>query len=165
MGLQRAIGYCVSKECEDVLKGIFLLNPEGSFHCPRCGRLGREELEVGSWTGDSGIFKEVRVEYEFDYRQVRYRSLAIIRDNSLWGQYDTYTLRSPLIRTEKRALKVAEAILANLNHSRGTLPAVGTAIPRTTEQIISFDTDLDDYRRQLNSLEAGWQNSALRKGA
>ena len=94
-------------------------------------QLGKVEKERGFYTGNADVFKEVRVEYNFDPINTVYREIAIVRDESLWGRNNVYTLQSPLIKTEKRALKVAEAILANLNRYRGLLNS--DDIPRTTE--------------------------------
>ena len=75
----------------------------------------------------------------------------------------TQSLRnqSPLIKTEKRALKVAEAILANLNRYRGLIN--GDDIPRTTEIILSFDDPFDEFSRKLKQLSKEWEASGLRE--
>ena len=117
--MKRGVGYCENTDCEDYAKGVFLLNHGDTFYCPRCRQLGKVEKERGFYTGNTDIFKEVRVEYNFDPINSVYREIAIVRDESLWGRNNVYTLQSPLIKTEKRALKVAEAILANLNRYRG----------------------------------------------
>jgi hypothetical protein len=127
--MRRGVGYCENSQCEDYVKGVFLLNHGDTFYCPRCRQLGKIENERGFYTGYSDIFKEVRVEYNFDPINNLYREIAIVRDESLWGRNNVYTLQSPLIKTEKRALKVAEAILANLNRYRGLMD--GDDIPRT----------------------------------
>ncbi len=119
--MKRGVGYCENTDCEDYAKGVFLLNHGDTFYCPRCRQLGKVEKERGFYTGNSDVFKEVRVEYNFDPINGVYREIAIVRDESLWGRNNVYTLQSPLIKTEKRALKVAEAILANLNRYRGLL--------------------------------------------
>ena len=115
----------------------------------------------GPVPGNSDIFKEVRVEYNFDPINGVYREIAIVRDESLWGRNNVYTLQSPLIKTEKRALKVAEAILANLNRYRGLLN--GDDIPRTTEIILSFDDEFDEFSRKLQQLSREWEASGLRE--
>jgi len=74
---------------------------------------------------------------------------------------NVYTLQSPLIKTEKRALKVAEAILANLNRYRGLLN--GDDIPRTTEIILSFDDPFEEFSRKLQQLSKEWEASGLRE--
>ena len=78
------------------------------------------------------------------------------------GGNNVYTLQSPLIKTEKRALKVAEAILANLNRYRGLLNS--DDIPRTTEIILSFDDEFDEFSRKLQQLSKEWEASGLREG-
>jgi len=141
--MKRGVGYCENTDCEDYAKGVFLLNHGDTFYCPRCRQLGKVEKERGFYTGNTDIFKEVRVE-------------------SLWGRNNVYTLQSPLIKTEKRALKVAEAILANLNRYRGLLN--GDDIPRTTEIILSFDESFDEFSRKLEQLSREWEASGLREG-
>ena len=145
--MKRGVGYCENTDCEDYAKGVFLLNHGDTFYCPRCRQLGKVEKERGFYTGNSDIFKEVRVEYNFDPINGVYREIAIVRDESLWGRNNVYTLQSPLIKTEKRALKVAEAILANLNRYRGLLN--GDDIPRTTEIIRSLDAPARDVARPV----------------
>ncbi len=159
--MKRGVGYCKNTQCEDYAKGVFLLNHGDSFYCPRCRHQGEVEKERGFYTGDSDIFKEVRVEYNFDPTNTLYREIAIVRDESLWGRHNVYTLQSPLIKTEKRALKVAEAILANLNRYRGLLN--DDEIPRTTEIIISFDDPFDVFQEKLHQLGKEWAASGLRE--
>jgi ribosomal protein S27AE len=159
--MKRGVGYCQNTECEDYAKGVFLLNHGDTFYCPRCRQLGKVEKERGFYTGNSDIFKEVRVEYNYDPIHGIYREIAIVRDESLWGRNNVYTLQSPLIKTEKRALKVAEAILANLNRYRGLLS--GDDIPRTTEIILSFDESRDEFTRKLRQLSKEWEASGLRQ--
>ena len=84
-----------------------------------------------------------------------------MRDESLWGRNNVYTLQSPLMKTEKRALDVAEAILANLNRYRG-LPS-GDDIPGTTEIILSFDDDFEEFSRRLKQLSKEWEATGLRE--
>jgi ribosomal protein S27AE len=159
--MKRGVGYCENTDCEDYAKGVFLLNHGDTFYCPRCRQLGKVEKERGFYTGNTDIFKEVRVEYNFDPINTVYREIAIVRDESLWGRNNVYTLQSPLIKTEKRALKVAEAILANLNRYRGLLN--GDDIPRTTEIILSFDDDISEFSRKLQQLSKEWEASGLRE--
>jgi ribosomal protein S27AE len=161
--MKRGVGYCENTDCEDYAKGVFLLNHGDTFYCPRCRQLGKVEKERGFYTGNSDIFKEVRVEYNFDPINGVYREIAIVRDESLWGRNNVYTLQSPLIKTEKRALKVAEAILANLNRYRGLLN--GDEIPRTTEIILSFDDPFEEFQRKVQQLGKELEQSGLRDTA
>ena len=93
--MKRGVGYCENTDCEDYAKGVFLLNHGDTFYCPRCRQLGKVEKERGFYTGNSDIFKEVRVEYNFDPINGVYREIAIVRDESLWGRNNVYTLQSP----------------------------------------------------------------------
>ncbi len=157
--MKRAVGYCENTDCEDYAKGVFLLNHGEKFHCPRCRQLGAVMPEHGFYSGDSDIFKEVRVEFNYDPINGKFREIGIVRDESLWGRCNVYTLQSPLIKTEKRALKVAEAILANLNRYRGLL--VQGEVPKTHEVLLSFDDTNEEFSRKLSHLAKEWENSAL----
>ncbi len=158
--LRRGVGYCDDLGCEEFTRGVFLLNHEGEFHCAICGKPGKIERERGYYHGDEERFKEVRIEYNFDPLGGVYREIAIVQDVSLWGRANVYTLQSPLIRTEKRALKVAEAILANLN--RSPEPALRGEIPSMSEVVLSLDQPMDEFRRQLSLLAEEWESSGLR---
>ncbi len=160
-GMKRGLGYCENTECEDYVKGVFLLNHDDTFGCPRCRQPGKIEKERGFSTGNSDSFKEVQVEYNFDLIHRIYREIAIVRDESLWGPNNVYTLQSPLIKTARRALKAAEAILANLNRYPG--PLSGDDILRTTETMLSFDDDFDEFSRKLQQLSKEWEASGLRR--
>lgn len=157
--MKRAVGYCTKVECEDYAKGVFLLNHGNTFYCPRCRELGKVQAESGQATGDKEIFKEVRVAFNYDPIEEKYRETAIVRDESLWGRCNVYTLQSPLIKTEKRALKVAEAILANLN--RFGLGNGG--VPKTNETLISFDDSMEDFSRKCAQLQQELEQSSLRQ--
>ena len=158
--MRRGVGYCEDETCSEFIRGVFLLNYQGEFQCSACGAPGVVERERGWTQGDSQRFKEVRIEYGFDPLDAVYREVAIVRDVSLWGRANVYTLQTPLIRTEKRALKVAEAILANLNRSPEA--ALRGEIPSTSEVVLSLDQPIEDFRHQLERLALEWQNSGLR---
>lgn len=155
--LKRGVGYCNNTDCEDFSKGVFLLNHSDTFYCPRCRIQGAVEQERGHYVGTGEIFKEVRVEYNYDPITKAYREIAIVRDEALWGRCNVYTLHSPLIKTENRALKVAEALLANLNRYSGRLGEDG--VPRTTEIILSFDDTREELSRKLGKLAETWASS------
>lgn len=157
--MNRAVGYCQYDQCEDFAKGVFLINYGDTFHCGRCKQRGRAQAEQGFYTGNSDVFKEVRVEFNYDPLRTAFREIAIVRDESLWGRCNVYTLQSPLIKTEKRALKVAEAILSNLNRYRGTLRQ--DEIPRTHEVLLSFDDNREEFSRKLSLLAKDWEESTL----
>ncbi len=167
MTMKRAVGYCTTvgggsqgEGCEDYAKGVFLLNHGNAFYCPRCREAGLVVAERGiSDHRDGSTFKEVRVEFNYCPMNNKFKEIAVVRDESIWGSGSKYTLFSPLIKTEKRALKVAEAILSNLQ--RYSELSQGDEIPRTTEIIISFDEDIKSFSKQMDKLGQEWENSSL----
>ena len=159
MSMKRAVGYCEHVDSEDYAKGVFLLNHGDKFYCPRCRNLGSVVAERGIQSAiDGATFKEVRVEFNYDPINNRFREIGIVRDEAIWGTGNTYTLMSPLIKTEKRALKVAEAILANLQRYSNLLD---DGIPRTMETIVSFDEDIEAFTAKMKRLGDEWENSSL----
>jgi hypothetical protein len=66
---------------------------------------------------------------------------------------------SPLIKTEKRALKVAEAVLANLQRYAELVG--GDEIPRSTEVVLTFDDDLNVFAEKMKKLGDSWEQSSL----
>jgi hypothetical protein len=167
MVMKRAVGYCTSvgggsqgDGCEDYAKGVFLLNHGDKFYCPRCRETGLVVAEKGISDQKDGIpFKEVRVEFNYCAVNNKFKEIAIVRDEAIWGSGSKYILFSPLIKTEKRALKVAEAILSNLQ--RYSELANSDDIPRTTEIIVSFDEDITAFSKQMEKLGHEWENSSL----
>jgi hypothetical protein len=159
--ITRAVGYCESTECEDYAKGVFLLNHGDTFYCPRCREEGTIIKEEGRCAGNSDIFKEVRVEYNYDPIRRAYRELAIVRDEALWGMHNVYTLQSPLIKTDKRAAKVAEALLGNLSRPQGLLAATDGNVPRTTEYILDLDKPPEEFSRDLEDFANGLRGGGL----
>jgi hypothetical protein len=155
----RGVGYCHNPRCEDYGKGVFLLNHGDAFSCPDCRHPGRIERESGRALGTGKVFREVRVEYNYDPELDLYRDVAIVQDVSLWGPTNSYTLRSPLVRTEKRALKVAEAILANLNRSPQGLET--DEIPTAAETVLNLDSPIEEFRGKLALLAREWEASGL----
>jgi ribosomal protein S27AE len=173
--MRRGVGYCMNtgsrvegvdvgdNGCEEYAKGVFLLNHGDSFYCPRCRHLGMVVKETGTAEHGSGNapFKEVRCEFNYDPCTAKFREIAIVRDEAIWGTGSKYTLLSPLIKTEKRALKVAEAILANLQRFADLV--TGEDIPRSTEVVLSLDDDLEVFTRKMKDLGKAWQDSSLAK--
>ena len=150
--MRRAVGYCEQDQCDDYCKGVFLLNHGQTFMCPRCREEGAIIPEKGSYSGTSNVFKEVRVEYNWDNVNHEFREIAIVRDESLWGRCNTYTLKSPLIKTERRGLKVAEAILSNLNKFSNMTDLDNGEIPGTLETLLNFDNSPEVFKASLDKL-------------
>ncbi len=156
--MKRGVGFCENAECEDFSKGVFLLSHGTTFYCPRCRGLGNVVPEHGHTDNDHQVFREAHVHFNYEPIEKRYREIAIVRDDSLpENDANTYHLFSPLIRTEVRALKVAESILGNLNRYQGLLD--GDGIPRTTEVLLSFDDELSTFSSQLKKLAKEWETS------
>ena len=153
--MKRGVGYCENTDCEDYAKGVFLLNHGDTVYCPRCRQLGKVEKERGFYTGNSDVFKEVRVEYNFDSRTGRYREIAIVRDESLPSGLDVYTRRSPLTKSEKEAISLAEALLLQLNRYRD--PSDETGVQHAASFILSFDEDIALLRQSLRLFRARWE--------
>lgn len=154
--MKRGVGYCENTDCEDYAKGIFLLNHGLQFYCPRCRVLGHSEPESGQQQGNEVLFSEVRVEYGFNSIEKKYTEIAIVRDESMVPQ-NVYVIKTPLVKTENRALKMAEALLSSLNvHG---LPA--GEIPRMYETILSFDSSLEEFTAHCQKLHEQLQASPL----
>lgn len=156
MRMKRAVGFCYNEQCEDVAKGVFLLEHGDKFYCPTCRQRGTIEREAGEWSGEGEQFSEVRVEFAYCPLEMNYKGLAIVKDESVPGG-KVYTLRSPLIKTDKRALNVAERMLATLCLS----PVVEGEIPNSVEQILSLDATRSEFTQELSRLSERWRNSAL----
>ncbi len=166
--MKRGVGYCMNiggheePGCEDYAKGVFLLNHGDKFYCPQCRHLGtvvKETGHVDRGEREDAPFKEVRVEFNYDPTREKFLEIAIVRDEAIWGTGSKYTLLSPLIKTEKRALKVAESVLANLQ--RYAELSGEDEIPRSTEAIISMDEDLSVFSRKMRALGKSWEDSSL----
>ena len=114
--------------------------------------------EHGTFTSNHEVFREVRVEYDYDPIQKKYKCIAILADEGM-DEGDVYTLFSPLIKTDKRALKVAEGLLATLSYS---LPEEG-AVPTHTEQTLDLNSPLAEFVQQLGQHAKRWRQSSLAK--
>lgn len=146
--MKRSVGYCVHRGCPLYLQGAFLLNNhKKTFECPRCHREGDIEHESGYAQNDKPIFKEVRLSFDYDPANCIYRTTAVIIDESLTGIHNVYHYTSPMIKTEKQALKSAESILATLNQMT-ELPGKDE-LPNWYENRLSWDVSSEDYEKQL----------------
>lgn len=155
--MKRGAGYCRNQECEEFEKDVFLMNYAAAFDCPRCGERGVLEEERGFRTGGYELVREVRVEYGFDVFNDAYQRVAIVRDEALPERYSVYTLKSPIIQGEKRALRIAEAILANLLRYRGWLR--DGEISRMEEITLSWDEPAEVFQEKLQQLAEAWVTS------
>jgi hypothetical protein len=154
--LKRAVGYCLNTNCASFAKGIFLLNQSKAFYCPQCRNLGFIVAEK-SWIEDTndGLFKSVRVEFDYDPLNKKYRSIAVVEIPELkFG--GTYFLQSPLVKTEKRALMIAETLINNIN----CYGAKGDIL--TKETVLSMDTSIKEFRENCAKLEVTLETKARR---
>lgn len=161
MKLDRSIGICLNEKCEKYGRSVMLVN-QPCYHCPHCAKRGKHVAEVGSYTGDPSIFQEVRVEFDYDVSLDSYRQTAIVRDDELRYLVEDpgiYTFKSPLIRTDVRALKSAESLLSILNLGGGLEDG---QIPTMRETILSFDEPREDFLDRLELLEGSWLDSKYR---
>jgi hypothetical protein len=153
----RGCGYCTNPECSDYSKGVFLLDQSGSasdpYLCTGCRVQGFREYEhAAPLVGDPkivepGQFREVRLEYDFEPHGRIYKGLAIVIDNGIRrGRF--FTFFSPLVRTEKRALYLAEKILGALQLGA---KADFTVVGASTETVVSFDDEAPELRRKLGA--------------
>jgi hypothetical protein len=140
----------LDENCEEYTKGAFLLDHGEVFYCPRCRMTGHMEGEKTTFSEEEGVFGSVRLEYDFDPLQWRYRSIAIVKDEALIGEVRTCTIKSPLVKTPRRALKVAEHMLGHLRQTpdlKEGEPITG-AFP-TKEITISFDHSGEGWKADL----------------
>jgi hypothetical protein len=145
--VRRGIGFCNNSACYDMFKGVFLLNHGTSFVCPRCRVEGHLANETGHTSGPEGtLYKEVLVEYGYRAETRTYRAVAIVRDDAVQGEGRVYTLRSPFILTDKRALGVAERLLGSV---RAKEP--GAEVPSNDECELDFDAQ--DFYAKLSRFE------------
>jgi hypothetical protein len=157
--LRKAVGYCTDTDCEDAFKGIFLLNHGNCYYCARCRKLGMLQEETSKVLGFGERFTECRVEFLFDPLEKKYRSIAIVKEEGKKAiQGKIYTIYSPLIKTEKRALKIAEGLLARLQERREVKDG---DIITTTENILLWDEPMEVYKQKLNYLGEKWNDQKI----
>jgi len=158
--MRRCVCYCPNAECVSAFE-LMVSMADVASPCARCGRYRDIEQESGSYDGEEQFFYEVMVEYNFTAEERRYREMAIVRDETRAGG-NTYRLRSPLIKAEKRALKIAEAVLANLNQYSGSWKH--DEVPRSTAFIIDLDAPRSEFDRRLTALSKLLGESEAKRG-
>ena len=153
---RKMLGYCENTECEEYLKGSFMWMHTGPFACCKCkGSQGFLVAERGIRSGPANaIYGEVRIEYCYDPAQKKYCEIAILRDDSLGIHVRTFTLQTPMIRTEKRAFKLANGYLATLNDGIELALEDDTEIPRPVEHVVDFDLTREEFSERMRRL--GW---------
>ena len=149
MRMRRTIGYCLNIGCTEYAKKLFRHSSGKTFQCNECFQSGQIRYEKGLAENTQPIFKEVRVAFNFSPSLDTYHDTAIVRDESLRGHHNVYHYSSPITQTEKRALQVAEQILATLNQM-SELP-VGANLPDFFESRLSWDTDLETFKKECSN--------------
>lgn len=150
---ERGIGLCLHVPCEDYLKPAWLMKYEGPFICGKCSHTGRIVEERGIPQHRPGqLYGEIRVEFNYCPAKDKYCAIAIIRDNSLGDDVAVYTAQMPHIHTEKRALKVAQALLSIMND--GLMVDDPHQVPRTYERILNLDQSLDGVKDWCRGFES-----------
>lgn len=158
MALNRGVGYCLNVGCISYGKGTFLINIGDVWNCPACRVRGEVIKERGFYTGRYDTFKEVRVEYNYEPINRRFREIAIVTDDAL-PHGNIYILQSPMIHADKRALKVAESILGNLNRYARLLE---DEIPRTTEILFDLAEPFEKFAKKVQEWGRELLNSESR---
>ena len=162
--LVRAIGICRNRECDEYNKDVFLINHGDFYDCPRCKVAGIYQKEQGLTLNTTSLdFYQVRVEFNYDPNENRFRGVAVVTDESMPKDGgNVYTLKSALIRTEKRALEVATALLGNLMHADSRV-FDGSGIGRPKEHVLYFDNPRELFQIELDVLARELENSRLRR--
>jgi len=126
-GKKRGVGFCVNSDCGCFGQLRSFRHLPEAYDCTRCGAPGQIERERGIKQPGATIFDEVRVEYGFDPERRIYRDSVRVRDRRLLGKHDVYTLQSPLVKTRAQALRVAAAVMKQLNArlAKGAKPLPG----------------------------------------
>ena len=162
--LRRGVGICRNADCEEHNKDIFLVNHGNSFVCPRCRKQGFYLQEQGTTLNNTSLdFYQVRVEFNYSPHEDRFRSIAIVTDESMpKSGGNVYTLKTPLIRTDKRALEVATALLGNLMQATEEV-FDGSGLGRPKEHVLYFDNPRELFQIELDLLGQKLENSRLRR--
>lgn len=148
--VKRGVAWCANEDCAELYKLRFMLNIDEQIGCGVCFQSYRTVRETAEVCGLKP-FREVRIEYNFDPSSELFRDVAILRNEDAPRGAGYYTLRSPLLKTEKRAFMRAEAILSELQTRQ---PESGELV-EGRELTLSFDDSLELLRAKLATWEEG----------
>ena len=157
---RQGIGYCRNPDCKSVNQAIFVTDREDSYRCQGCYLVGRIVLESGSFSNKTPYVRMVRVEYNYDTTQERYRSLAALWDPEIEEERtNVYTIKSPIIKSEKGAFRVAESVLVLLQQlpEPQKNPSAGL---KAKERPLDLDLDYSDFKKQCQKLTESWDQMA-----
>lgn len=142
---KRSCGYCLNIDCRLRGKPIFLMGCT-SHTCEDCHHQCHVELERAKRLNEDLVYREVRLEFMFDPYEMRYRGLAIVRDEESTGT-NVLTMYAPRIIGSRRATTYAEKILACLQ----VLPEEEAIYPR--DFLVDLDKPIVQVRRDLEEMQ------------
>ena len=149
--LKRSVTYCMNETCDQWIKPRFHLGPilDAELLCCKCAGNAVIVSESFDYSGGNPC-RQVRVEFNYCPLDERYLGLVIVTNEDLL-EGGVYTFKTPLLKTQRRALQVAEERLSNLslNQLADSLPAY-----------INFDLPLEDVKRALRALVPGLESLA-----
>jgi hypothetical protein len=157
-GAKRAIGICYETNCEQFLRTVFLLN-QTAFTCPNCKHPGEVVHETGRSENSGRAYKEVRVEFDYDPLEASFLQTAVVRDENLWGRNNVFHYSTPLVKTAKQALRMAEGMLAALNQLGENVST--DEMPRYSETRLDWDQSLPLFRSNCNHWGESLKDSPL----
>jgi hypothetical protein len=146
--MTRALGRCPNSSCQGYNKILFIPCTRDNYGkiCSVCGR-ERDIVKEHSRKTDThnGVYRKVIVYSAYDFKEKIYRCQAIVEDEALEG--GTLEVWTPMVPTERKALKMAESLFAAINLT-GTL----------TTQPIVLDFEAEDFGTELLALAAYWSS-------
>ena len=156
----RAVGYCDNGECKSVHKGVFLLDYGSTFFCPQCEQEGWIEEEKKIFHGligpkEDALYREVIFHFDFAPVFRGYNARAVVSIPDL-REGVVLEVASPLVRTERRALKIAEYTLCAANSGRISSNGISTELlidlchPDWRKQIEHVEKVLDERDRRIS---------------
>lgn len=159
--MKRGVGYCTNLDCSEYVKGVFLINHGETFFCPACRQDGFVEPEKArSVRGKWNIYSQVQIRYNFDAMVRDYAEIAIVTDENLPPGCSTLVINSPLVKTERRAMKLAESFLSN-----AALNGLGPdGMPASTERVLDLSWSKDRWELELLQLQATLEESPFFTG-
>ena len=156
--MKRSVGICYGPNCAQFARPVFLLNQE-TFNCPACKLSGEVVHEVSRSENSSRIYKEVRVEFDYNPIEKCFAQTAVVRDESLWGRNNAFHYSTPLVKTQKQALRMAEGMLAALNQLGENTST--DEMPRYSETRLDWDESLPLFKSNCNHWGESLKDSPL----
>ncbi len=146
--LLRGVSYCSTEECREWKAPRFHLSavfdPDKPYYCHCCRTPCEMVVDSFDYTGGHP-FRQVRVEFDYDSLEHRYRAVAIVTNHACEG-IGVHTFRTAMIKTEKRALEIAECRLSNLSF--------GADADRCFA-LVNFDHPLEEVKRVCAQMSGG----------